>query len=202
MNRRMRTCASACAVALLVAAGGALAADPKESAPPAMSPEMAEYMKLAQPGEHHKHLARMVGTWKAHTKFWMAPGAPPQESDGTMTVKPALDGRFFVSDVEGTMMGQPFRGMAVDGYDNVRQKHIGTWADTMGTMMMSFEGTCSDGGNVQEMRSDFVDPISHKPGYMRTVTTHKDDNTVVMEGFGPGPDGKELKMMEITYTRK
>jgi hypothetical protein len=29
-----------------------------------------------------------------------------------------------------------------------------------------------------------------------------DDNNQIMEMFGPGPDGKEFKMMEIKFTRK
>ena len=29
-----------------------------------------------------------------------------------------------------------------------------------------------------------------------------DDNNQVMEMYGAGPDGKEMKMMEIKYTRK
>src|SRR5262245_49829901 len=100
---------SVLAAAGAIWAGRALAAEGKGAQPAqGMPPEMAEMMKLAQPGEHHQHMAKMVGTWKAHTKFWMAPGAPAQEGDGTMTVKPALDGRFFVSEVQGTFMGQPF----------------------------------------------------------------------------------------------
>lgn len=201
MTRGSKVCVSTCAATLLLAAGAAFAGGDKASAPATMPPEMAEYMKFAQPGEHHKHLAKMVGTWKAHSKFWMAPGAPPEESDGSMTVSPVLDGRFFLSEYSGTMMGQPFRGVGIDGYDNFKQKYIGTWADTMGTMMVWFEGTCSQDGKVHEMRSNFEDPVTRKATYMRTVTTRKNDNTVLWEMYGPGQDGREMKMGEITYTR-
>jgi hypothetical protein len=36
----------------------------------------------------------------------------------------------------------------------------------------------------------------------RMVTTEKDANTRVFEMFVPGPDGKEMKVMTITYTRR
>ncbi len=201
MSRGMRVWGSVGAAALVLAIGAMFAAGQKESKPAAMPPEMAAYMKLAQPGEHHKQMAKMVGTWKVHAKSWMAANAPPVESDGTATVKPVLGGRFFLSDFEGAMMGQPFQGLGLDGYDNGRQKHVGVWADSMGTMIAMFEGNCSNDGKVVDMRSNYEDPLTHKPTYMRTVTTQKSDDTVVMEGFGPGPDGAEIKMMELTYTR-
>src|SRR5262245_9009807 len=98
MRITIRSGLSVVAAIVAIWAGRALAAEAKGGeAAPAMPPEMAEMMKLAQPGEHHRHMAKMVGTWKSHSKFWMAPGAPPEEGDGSMTIKPALDGRFFVS---------------------------------------------------------------------------------------------------------
>lgn len=183
-------------------AGRALAAEKGKQPAQAMPPEMAEMMKLAEPGAHHQHMAKMVGSWKTHGKFWMAPDAPPEESDGSVTVKPALDGRFFLSDFHGTFMGQPFHGMGMDGYDNFKQKHVGTWADSMGTMILYFEGTCSEGGRVVEMKGTFDDPMTKKPSYMRMVSRVKDDKTMLLESYSPGPDGKEIKTMEIVYARQ
>lgn len=202
MTRVQRLLAGLCMSVGLAAVGVALAADQKtKPAAPQMPPDMAEWMKYGQPGEHHKHMAKMVGTWKAHTKMWPAPGAPPEEGDGTMTVEEVLDGRFFKSEFKGTFMGQPFEGMGLDGYDNYKQKHVGTWVDTMGTMILQFEGTCSEGGKKMEMRAPFDDVMTKKRSYMRSVSMWKDDKTVVMESYSPGPDGKEIKNMEITYTR-
>ena len=45
---------------------------------------MAAWMQVAAPGEEHEYLKRLIGTWKAKTKFWMDPDGPPQESEGTM----------------------------------------------------------------------------------------------------------------------
>lgn len=202
MTRIQGSVVALCGALIVGVLGVALAADEKaKTAAPQMPPDMAEWMKYAQPGEHHKHMAKMVGTWKAHTKSWMAPGAPPEESDGTMTVTAVLDGRFFESVFKGTIMGQTFEGIGLDGYDMFKQKHVGTWADTMGTMILQFEGTCSDGGKRSEMRATFDDPMTKKRSYMRSVNTWKDEKTVVMESYSPGPDGKEIKNMEITFTR-
>ena len=203
MKTAVRSVLMGFGIVLAVCAGKALAAEEKGKQPEqAMPPEMAEMMKLAQPGEHHQHMAKMVGSWKTHGRFWMVPGAQPEESDGSMTVKPALDGRFFLSDFQGTFMGGPFHGMGMDGYDNFKQKHVGTWADSMGTMIMVFEGNCSEGGKVMEMKGTFDDPMTKKPSYMRMVSRWKDDRTVLLESYGPSPDGKEMKNMEIVYTRQ
>ena len=55
---------------------------------------METYQKLATPGEPHKQLASLAGTWTTHTKEWMEPGKPPTESTGTCDFKVLLDGRF------------------------------------------------------------------------------------------------------------
>jgi len=203
MRNKSRLVLIVLGVVLAIWAAAALAAEEKgKQTGQAMPPEMADWMKLAQPGEHHKHMAMMAGDWKVHSKMWMAPGAPPEEGDGSATVRPILDGRFFLSEFRGTVMGQPFQGMGLDGYDNYKQKHVGTWIDSMGTMILSFEGSCSEGGKVMEMKGTFEDPTTRKPSYMRMVSRFKDDKTILFESFTPGPDGKETKNMEMVYTRQ
>lgn len=203
MRRTMRTMVAAASLAVMCVTSAAVMAQEKEKAEALLTPpEMDEWAKYAQPGEHHRHMAKTVGTWKTHGKMWVAPGAPPQESDGTMTVKSLLGGRFFQSEYRGTFNGEPFEGIGVDGYDVYRQKHVSTWIDSMGTMLLMFEGTCSEGGKVVDMKATFEDAATKKPSYMRWVSREKDDNTMVMESFSPGPDGKEMKNMEIVYTRK
>ena len=40
------------------------------------------------------------------------------------------------------MMGMPFTGHGMRGYDNVSGKYWSTWNDSMSTGMMVSEGTC------------------------------------------------------------
>ena len=37
---------------------------------------------------------------------------------------------------------------------------------------------------------------------MRTVSEYTGDNSRVMTGYGLGPDGKEMQLMRISYTRR
>ncbi|HKQ61700.1 MAG TPA: DUF1579 domain-containing protein [Candidatus Polarisedimenticolaceae bacterium] len=183
----------------LVAAGAWLGLAWAQSEPG--NDPMAQMMKYAAPGEHHKHLARMVGKWNSKGKFWMEPGKPPAETTGTAEFVPVLDGRFIQQNYHGTFMGQPFVGSGLEGYDNFKQKHIATWVDNMGTALLSFEGSCAQGGKVVTLSGELDDPASGQHTKMRNVTTWQNDNQFTMESFGPGPDGKEVKMFELVYTR-
>jgi hypothetical protein len=41
-----------------------------------------------------------------------------------------------------------------------------------------------------------------RPGTARMTTKWTSPTVEIVEMYGPGPDGKEMKMMEITYTKK
>ena len=169
---------------------------------PAGEDPMAAMMKLAAPGEHHQHLAKLAGDWKASSKMWMEPGAAPIESSGTMHIEPILGGRFTRSDYKGSFMGLNMQGMGLDGYDNYKKKHIGMWVDNMGTMMLTFEGTCSDGGRVTTTTAEFVDPATGKPTTMKSVVTLVDDKKFTFEAFTKAAgDPDFVKSLEIAYTR-
>ena len=112
---------------------------------PAMSAEetahMQEYMKLMQPGEAHEHLRSYVGTWDTVTKIWMGgPGSPPLESTGTSTFKSVLGGNWVLEEHAGSMMGKPYNGIGMMGYDNYKKLYVGTWFSNMGTEMLQMAG--------------------------------------------------------------
>lgn len=56
--------------------------------------EMEIYKKLGTPGEAHKLLSRMAGTWNTLTKSWTEPGKPPVESAGVCEQRMVLGGRY------------------------------------------------------------------------------------------------------------
>ena len=53
-----------------------------------------------------------------------------------------LGDRVMVEEVKSQMMGQPFTGHGMSGYDNVSDKYWATWIDSMSTGVMTSEGTC------------------------------------------------------------
>jgi hypothetical protein len=162
---------------------------------------MEMYKKLATPGAPHKLLASMTGIWTTRTKSWCEPGKPPMESTGTCEQKMLLGGRYLQQEFSGEMMGSPFAGIGVTGYDNHTKKYVSTWMDSMSTGIFLFEGTASADGKTITQASKNDDPVQG-PMEWRSVTRIVDDNTIEFEMYGTGKSGKEVKMMEITYTRK
>ena len=170
----------------------------KQMDPQAM---MEAYAKLATPGEQHKQLASLAGSWTTKTKEWMEPGKPPTESAGSVEMKTVLDGRFLQQEFTGEMMGHPYSGMGISGYDNLRKRYVSTWIDTMGTGVFVMEGTAGADGKTITLKGQHAElgggHMSH-----RAVWKIVDSNTQIFDMYGTHDGGKEMKMMEITYTRK
>jgi Protein of unknown function (DUF1579) len=204
MNLRRVACAVA-AVGLMTVGAFAeqkkpAAAKPAAEKGPDMKAMQEAMEKAATPGAQHKMLQGMVGTWTTAGKFWM-PGQPkPMEVQGTSECKSALDGRFVTEMHSSTWMGKPFQGMGLMGFDNVSQKFQSTWVDSMGTGIMMTEGTWDEKTKTLTMNGEENSPMGKHA--VKFVTKIENDKKHVMEMFAPGPDGKEMKAMEITYTKK
>jgi Protein of unknown function (DUF1579) len=162
---------------------------------------MEEYKKLSTPGEPHKLLASLAGSWTTKTKEWMEPGKPPMESTGSVEMKTLLDGRYLQQEFSAEMMGQPYSGVGTTGYDNLRKKYVSSWIDTMGTGIFLMEGTGSADGKTITLKGQH-DEMGGGIMTHRAVWKIIDNDNQTFEMFGTHKGGKEMKMMEITYTRK
>ena len=173
---------------------GAKKPDDKEAA------MMAAWQKYATPGEQHAWLKKMVGSWTSTTKMWMGPG-DPMVTTGTAEVKSILGDRYIQEEHNGTFMGKPFAGMGITGYDNARKNFVSTWVDNVGTGIMTCEGTLEADGKTMNSTSVSTDPMNGQPETMRVVDRFEAGKRVT-DFYSKGMDGKEMKMMEITYVRK
>jgi len=174
-------------------------------------PDEAEMMELSKLNENHKLLASLAGNWNYKIKFWMNPdpNAPPQESKGTSTTKPIMGGRYFVTDVSGKMkMPGPdgkmketdFKGMSIEGYDNVKQKFFASWIDNMGTGIELSEGTYDPATTTFTYNAE-MEPVPGMKSKVREVVKIADNDHHTLEWYEE-QGGQERKTMEITYTRK
>jgi len=170
----------------------------KQMDPQAM---MEIWQKLAQPGEPHKLFASLAGSWTTTTKEWMEPGKPPTESTGTAEMRMLLDGRFLYQEYNAQMMGQPFSGIGIDAYDNLRKRYVTAWMDTMGTGIFLMEGTASPDGKTITLRGSHPEPGGGKMTH-RAVWKIVDNNTQQFDMYGAHHGQKESKFLEITYSRK
>lgn len=189
---------------VLVAVSGLAFAKKKEEkkAAPPPDPMIAAMAKYMTPGPQHKMLTSMAGTWAVAGKFWQKDATkPPMETTGTAEIK-AMGDLWVTQDFSGSFMGKPFVGHGIDGYDLTKNKYVGTWVDSMGTYMMNSEGTADASGKVMTYTANDFDPMTTKTGTVKEVVKIDSDKQHTMTMYKTGADGKDVKMMELVYTRK
>jgi hypothetical protein len=214
------------AIAFIASSTPAQTPAPQPSAPPTTvtspvvsapatttaSPNEAEMMKqmmeLAKLNENHKLLADLAGSWSTSVKM-MEPGQEPSVSKGNVTYKSIMNGRYFIGDhagsmkmpgADGKMKDFAFKGMSIDGYDNVKQKFTSSWMDNMGTGIMTMEGTYDPATKTFTYTGEMEMPPGMKTP-VRAVVKITDKNHHTFEWY-ENRGGQEMKTLEINYTRK
>ena len=153
------------------------------------------------PGAAHQMLAKSDGEWNEELTMWMEPDAEPVKSTATAVNKMIMGGRYQHATHTGKVMGMPFEGMGITGYDNAKKIYISTWIDNMGTGVMYSEGKWNDKNKTVDYIGTALDPVSGKELKIRQIFKKVDANTETLEMFTTR-DGKEFKSMEIKMTRK
>lgn len=163
---------------------------------------MKMMQEMSAPGKEHEALKPLVGSFTCSTKMYTAPGDPPQESTGTVERKWILGNRYIQEEVKATMMGMPFEGFGIAGYDKIQRLYHAYWIDSMGTGTWSMTGTADAAGKVFTYTGENFDPMVGQKTKGRSTVEFVDNNKHVMKMYGPGPDGKDFMNFEMTCTRK
>ena len=187
-----------------------VAAKPQD--PTKMTPQqLAEMQKMmqdaqafAEPGEEHEELADSAGTWNVETVISMR--GQEMRTKGTSERTALCGGRFLLERTKGTMMGMPFEGVCITGFDNRTQEYNTVWMDSMGTYMMFASGKKGEDGWV-EMTGIVKDAMSPEGRAWKTRVKHDGADKIVREVFdtmpdAPGGEAKMTKMMDTISTRK
>ncbi len=155
----------------------------------------------ATPGPAHRALDALAGNWTAEVKCWMEPGGQPQVSHATAKATWILKGRFLEEEFHGEMMGKPFTGRSLLGYDNLRQSFNSVWISDMQTGIFTSEGKGDVGNKVITLEGSTNCPASGQTNIpMRSVFRVISQDKHVFEMYD-GSKGENVKTMEITYTR-
>jgi hypothetical protein len=176
---------------------------PAGAGPGAAKPELNKEAILkamavaGRPGPAHKALGALTGSWKAEVKCWMDPDDPPNVSQATSTANWILEGRFLDEEFHGEMMGQPFTGRCLMGFDNTKQKFNSVWVDSLHTSMFTSEGKGDDANKVITLEGRMDCPATGQRNVPVKQLFHLiSPEKHVLEMFNDG-----RKTMEITYTR-
>ena len=210
MKQTVRYGMSTLAAIALVATIG-LSSSPARTETPAAAPEMsaeqkemmAKHAATTSPGKHHKQLGFFVGEWDTTTKIWMGgPGTTPAVSTGHSSVNWILDGRYIFEQHKGSMMGQPYEGTGMYGYDNYKNLYTGVWVNNVDTQMVHMAGSRNPKTGVWTYYGEMDEPMIGVTGRLvKYETKHisKDKHVFTIYDLHVGPDHKAV---EVTYTRK
>jgi len=169
---------------------------------PQMTPQQMEeaFKKASTPGEKHRALDPLVGSYKVVSKMWMDPAAQPEVAEGSADFKWVLDGHFIEQNYHGAFQGRPFDGKGTFGYNNVENRYESSWVDTMSTGQMQSSGQIDPTGKNLIMSGDYTCPMTGQRMKSKEIFTIGTDKHV-FEMYQKTPDGKEFKGLEITYER-
>lgn len=113
-----------------------------------------------------------------------------------------MGGRYLVVNHSGNVMGMPFEGMSLEGYDNAAEKFVSIWVDNLGTGVAYSEGHFNEESGLLVYEGSMTDPMTKEAAWFKQTMKIVDDNNLYFEMFMKAPYGTEFKNMEISFTRK
>jgi hypothetical protein len=149
-----------------------------------------------QPGPEHAILARDAGVWDV-TMEMSFPGGPPMTMTGVET-STLMGGRWLITKFESDMMGQPFEGHGITGWDPAKKAYVGVWADTTGTQITHSESTYDKETDTITGWMEMPDPMGGM-SKAKTEESWPDEQTRIVKVYGP--DGGD-PFMTFSYTKR
>ena len=157
---------------------------------------------VPKPGKQHEALKQLEGTWDAVARFMTEPGKPMAESKGVETASMGLGGFWLITEYKGEMNGQPFTGRGSIGYDQQKQKYVGTWIDSSKSGLFLSEGNADDQGKLFTMIVQGHCDTQGKAITMKQLMEIKDKDSRKLTLLSPNPDGKDVTVGTIEYSRR
>ena len=157
---------------------------------------------MPKPGPQHEVFKMDEGTWDATIEMAGGPGMPAMTSKGVEVNTVGCGGLCLITDFKGEMMpGMTFHGHGIGTWDALKKKYVGSWTDSMSQGMAVSEGVWDPAAKKFTGTMEGPD-MTGKVVKSRSVGEYKPDGTRVMTMYAPGPDGKEMQVMRITYKRR
>lgn len=154
--------------------------------------------EVAKLGAEHKLLAKLAGSFDAKVKMMDPTGGEAHESKGTLKRTVILDGRYVKEDFKGSFAGNTFQGMGLIGFDADKKKYVSQWIDSMSTGFAGSEGTFDEATKTLTTHGEAM--MMGKKIKTKDVLKMVSEDEQHMEMYR-NMDGKDVKMMEITFTR-
>ena len=150
------------------------------------------------PGPEHEILKKDAGVWDATLEITPGPGMPPMTMTG-VEKSTLVAGRWLVTEFEAEMMGQPFEGRGIAGWDPEKKAYVAVWADSMSTELSHSESTYDPQTKALTGWMEMRDPMGGK-SKAKTVEEWPDAETRLVRVY-PTADAPE-PFMKMTYRKR
>lgn len=161
------------------------------------------WQKATTPNENHTLLGIFVGDWAYNLRSWNEPGAKPQESTGSTQNRWAMGERYLIQQARGSEANNPFEGLGITGFDNIRGQYVSTWIDNTISGLMTAVATYDP--KTSTFKESGTAPgeapgQKSKPFRAEWKVIDADHSRYTM--FSPTKEGKEFKSLEVNYSRR
>lgn len=97
--------------------------------------------RLAEPGDEHRRLETLVGTWRAHLQLHPAPGAAGDivAADIAGERRWLVEGRYLQEDLRGELGGAPYHRIGLLTFHRLLCRYQMVTADNLDTGFMPYE---------------------------------------------------------------
>lgn len=159
-------------------------------------------------GEEHELLGTFLGEWDVEIRVFMpgAPGQPaePQTSRGTADTEWVVEGRWLGTRVTGEMMGAPYTGFSLRGWDSYAGNWVTASVTSMDNALNVTRGVKVDpNGRVfaeYGTLDEYLTGELNKP--YRTITRLDGKDRYVLELWDMGVGAEGMKVLEYEFSRR
>jgi len=159
---------------------------------------LAQGPPVPQPGPAHEVLKRDVGVWDTTLDIVPGPGMPPMTMTGVET-NTLFAGRWLLTEFKSDMMGQPFEGHGIGGWDPQKKSYVSAWADTMATSVSRGEATFDAATDTMTGWMEVQDPMGGTTR-VKTVAAWPAAGSRLVKMYMPETASEPY--MTITYTKR
>ena len=135
------------------------------------------------PGEGHKVLESINGSWNEDISLSIDPDLPATTSTATAEAKMILNGLYQQIDHKGNINDMPYEAMSIIGFDNAKKLYSLIWADNLGSDILHLTGKWDETTESINFEGSFADSFLHSKINTRIIMHFSDTNAPAIEMY-------------------